>query len=119
MAIKYKTRAAVLDALNDERTVYADEVSARARRSRIWVYGSGLPGCLYDNGPYYTDSKRNAIACCVDYACAASESMSAPRGMVTELRNGHSFTDSDGTRYEVSEDTLSIALATRRTMEGR
>lgn len=26
-----------------------------------WVYGSGSPGCLYDNGPNYAESKRDAI----------------------------------------------------------
>lgn len=26
-----------------------------------WGYGSGMPGCLFDNGPHHTDSQENAI----------------------------------------------------------
>lgn len=100
--MKYKTLDDVLQALADDRPVSRDDVAARVLNRKVWVYGAGSPGCLYDSGPYYTDSKRNAVACLVELA---DNGEGTPRGVVTELRRSH-CSYRNGWRYELSQDTL-------------
>lgn len=107
--MKYKTRAAALERINDGWPVKCDEVSQRVMDSKVWVYGSGSPGCLYDNGPNYATSCREAIdSLCF---CADDGESGVPRGMKAALRAFGSFTDATGTRYEVSQHTLRVALS--------
>lgn len=106
MPIKYKTRADVLQALADGRIVDREEVSPRALRARVWVSGSGSPGCLYDYGPNYSASAADAVA---DLLFVADTGEGAPRGLRAELmRNGSAYRD--GICYEVSADTLGGVL---------
>jgi hypothetical protein len=93
--------------LADERPVNRSEVKASALARRIWVAGAGSPGCLYDSGPYYSATKRDAIE---TLAFIADDGESGtPRGLVTALRAGYSFSH-NGWVYEVSRDTLGGVL---------
>jgi hypothetical protein len=105
--MKYKTLSAVLDALNDGRIVKRDEVSARVLGARVYISGSGMPGCLYDYGPNYSRTKTAAIE---DLLFAADSDEGAPRGMATALRRYGSFSHGY-MRYEVSRDTLESVLS--------
>jgi hypothetical protein len=99
-AKKYKTVAAVLEATNDGRGISRDEVAARVLRANVWGVGAGQPGCLYDNGPNYSTSRRAAIADAVWHA-----GDDAPRGFAAELaRNGSA--NAGGQRYEVYQATV-------------
>jgi len=80
-----------MDLLAEDRSVKASEVSARALRRKVWVYGHGQPGCMYDSGPYYTDTKASAIACVV--GLLADDDC---KGAVTALRRAHVFSNSYG-----------------------
>ena len=31
------------------------------RKQTHWSYGSGMPGCLYDNGPHFVATRADAI----------------------------------------------------------
>lgn len=106
MPIKYRTRADVLSALADGRAVNASEVSPRVLRARVWVSGSGSPGCLYDYGPNYSASARDAVA---DLLFVADCGDGAPRGLRAELmRAGSAYRG--GVRYEVSADSIGCIL---------
>lgn len=105
---KYKTRDAVLQALADDRHVRASEVSAHVLRMKVWVYGAGQPGCLYDSGPYYSPTKEAAIC---DLVSMADDGESGePRGMLAELRRNHSATHGHW-HFELSQDTLASLLS--------
>jgi hypothetical protein len=104
---KYKTLDSVLEALANDRAVSKSDVSARVLRCKIWISGSGQPGCLYDYGPNYHRSKADAIA---DMAFVADNGEDGiPRGIVTGLRHDHSFYHC-GIHYEISQDTLGSVL---------
>lgn len=62
MSYKYTTRDAVLDAINEERFVKADDVAPNILRAKVWCYGGGFPGCLYESGPHYAATKADAIS---------------------------------------------------------
>lgn len=102
----YRTLDSVLIRIGDGFPVDRADVLSRVLDMKVWVYGAGSPGCLYDSGPYYTDSKRNAIA---SLAEIADNGNGTPRGFVTELRRFHSSTR-NGWRYELSQDTLRSIL---------
>ena len=106
--MKYKTRDAVLQALADERYVRRADVAAHVLRMKVWVYGAGQPGCLYDSGPYYSPTKAGAIR---DLVSMADDGESGePRGMLTALRRNHSATHAHW-RFELSQDTLGSLLS--------
>lgn len=97
----------VMQRLAYGRSVNRSEVKARALARRIWVAGAGSPGCLYDSGPYYSTTKRGAIEYLVSIADDGEGGI--PRGLVTALRAGYSFSH-NGWVYEVSRSTLREVL---------
>lgn len=103
---KYQTRAAVLEALANGRHVKPSEVAPRVLRARVWIAGAGSPGCLYDSGPNYHASARDAIEDCV---FIAENGEGASRGLRSELR-AYGAAYRNGWRYEVSADTLGSLL---------
>lgn len=95
-----------LERLANEQRVSPSEVSARALRRKVWISGNGLPGCMYDNGPHYHATKRDAIESCAFAADWCDDSPNPYRGIVQSLRRYHSFTAATGERFEISQDTL-------------
>ena len=76
-----------LQRINDERSVSAAEVSARALARVVWVAEWHLPGCLSESRSYCT-TKRDAIESALSMAEGEN---GPPRGMRAELeRNGRS-----------------------------
>lgn len=63
---KYPTRDSLLDALNDERIVDKGDVAPQLLRAKVYAYGAGFPGCLYENGPHYAVVKADAVTALVD-----------------------------------------------------
>lgn len=40
-----------------------------------WGYGSGMVGCLFDNGPCFVETKEDAIDCVLfQFSCTGNES---------------------------------------------
>ena len=75
-----------LERLADQRIVHANDVEARAMRRKVWISGNGSPGCLYDNGPNYHETKADAIASCAFTADWDDDSPNPYRGIVSALR---------------------------------
>jgi hypothetical protein len=105
--MKYRTLSAVLERLADGFPVNRTDVTDRVLRCRIVVAGAGSPGCLYDSGPDYFASRRDAIAHLLFIADDGEND--APRGMATALRRDGSYSH-NGWRYEWSETTLGSVL---------
>lgn len=105
--MKIQTLSEVLDLLGDGRAVDKANVAARVLKCKIWVYGAGSPGCMYDSGPYYDATKGNAIACLAEYA--TDQNGDQLRGVKTALRRDHCFY-ANGWRYEISQTTLGDVL---------
>ena len=76
----------IIDRLADGRDIA--EVPERLLARKIWVAGIGQPGCLYDAGPYYCRSKRQAIELLLDIA---DNGEGAPRGMRAALERDEAF----------------------------
>jgi hypothetical protein len=93
---------------DDHKPLTRADVAARVLNCKIWVSGSGQPGCLYDYGPNYSRTREQAIE---DMCFVADSETGVPRGMKTALRRYGSFTDSRGVQYEVSQDTLGSVLS--------
>ena len=90
----------VMEKLGDERPVNYKDVRASALKRKVWVYGHGQPGCLFDSGPYYATTKAGAIECLLEML-AEDDS----RGAATALRRDHIFYNSYGVAT-ISQDTL-------------
>jgi hypothetical protein len=71
-----------LQLINDERSIDASEVQARALSRYIWIAEWHLPGCLSESRSYYL-TKKDAIECALSMA---EGSDGPPRGMLTDLR---------------------------------
>jgi hypothetical protein len=89
----------VLEHLAEQRLVVASDVYASALNRIVWVSGNGSPGCLYDNGPNYSRTKKDAID-------SLAFIFDHERGCITELRRYHSWTAESGERCEISRHTL-------------
>lgn len=100
----------VMERLSDERSVSRSEVQARALRRKVWVSGNGSPGCLYDNGPHYHETKASAIESCAFVADWCDEGPNPYRGIVSALRQYHSFHADTGEVFEISQTTLGAIL---------
>ena len=70
-----------LQRINDQCSVHADDVQARALRRRIWVAEWHLPGCLSESFSVCL-TKRDAIESALSMAEGAD---GAPRGMRADL----------------------------------
>ncbi len=67
--------------INDQRSVHADDVQARALRRMVWVAEWHIPGCLSESFIVCT-TKRDAI----ERALSMAEGeLGAPRGMRADL----------------------------------
>ena len=71
-----------LELINDERSIDADNVQARALRQYIWIAEWHLPGCMSESRSYCL-TKNDAIECALSMASGAD---GPPRGMLTDLR---------------------------------
>ena len=71
-----------LQRINDQCSVHADDVQARALRRRIWVAEWHLPGCLSESFSVCT-TKSDAIECALSMAEGEN---GAPRGMRADLQ---------------------------------
>lgn len=78
----------VIDRLADGHPVDRADVPDQLLKRKIWVAGIGQPGCLYDAGPYYCRSKRQAVELLLDIA---DDGEGAPRGMKTALKRDEEF----------------------------
>lgn len=96
----------VMQRLADERPVRREDVRASVLRRKVWVYGHGQPGCLYDYGPCYSRTKKDAVE---ELCWIADIGEGVPRGMRAALLRDGTFWD-DCTRYELSQDTLASLL---------
>jgi len=67
-----------LDRINDERSIRASEIQARALQRVVWVAEWHLPGCLSESFSVCL-TKREAIDCALSMA-------DKPRGMLTDLK---------------------------------
>ena len=83
----------VIEKLQEERVVRAEEVPASVRERKIWVAEWHFPGCLSESQAICL-SKKEAI----DAACSYAEDEfgDPPRGMKTALRKWERF---DGEAY--------------------
>lgn len=106
--MKLNTLSAVLELLADGRAVKRSDVAARVLRRRIYVTGSGQPGCLYDSGPDYHATKKAAVDSLV---WLADDGEGTPRGMRAALLREGRYIDANGVRYEVSQDALGSVLS--------
>lgn len=79
-----------LERINDQRSVDANEVQARALRRMVWVAEWHLPGCLSESFSVCL-TKRDAIESALSMAEGAE---GAPRGMRADLQR---FGQSDRT----------------------
>jgi len=96
----------VLDRLADDLTVDRADVPGHLLKQKVWVAGLGQPGCLYDGGPYYCRSKRQAIELLLDIA---DNGEGAPRGMRAALeRDGVFF--NKYFRAEISQVFLGVVI---------
>ena len=71
-----------LQLINDERSIDASDVQARALQRYIWVAEWHLPGCLSESCSYCL-TKNDAIE---DALSMAEGAEGPPRGMLTDLR---------------------------------
>ncbi len=70
-----------LQDINDQRSVHADDVQARALRRHVWIAEWHLPGCLSESFSVCL-TKRDAIESALSMAEGAE---GAPRGMRADL----------------------------------
>ncbi len=87
-----------------------------------WSYGSGMVGCLYDNGPNFTDTRESAIECLAQtFSDLPDDEIAAMRAALLTGSIHYFGTvpcyDSDGTLYPVSGMTT-IELFTARQLAG-
>ena len=76
-----------LERINDERSISASEVQARALQRYIWIAEWHFPGCVSESRAYCL-TKSNAIESALDFASGED---GPPRGMLTDLlRYGNS-----------------------------
>lgn len=76
-----------LQLINDERSIDASDVQARALNRYLWVSKWHLPGYMFESRGYRL-TKADAIENCLSMASGAD---GPPRGMLTDLRtNGRS-----------------------------
>ena len=72
----------VLQLINDERSIDADNVQSRALSRYLWISEWHLPGCVSESRGYSL-TKKDAIKNCLSMASGAD---GPPRGMATDLR---------------------------------
>ena len=85
-----------LDRINDERSIGASEVQARALQRYIWIAEWHFPGCLSESRAYCL-TKADAIESALDFASGED---GPPRGMLADLQ-----------RYGISDRTAPDAWA--------
>lgn len=68
--------------INDERSIDASDVQARALSSYLWIAEWHFPGCVSESRGYCL-TKNDAIEHCLSMAAGAD---GPPRGMLTDLR---------------------------------
>ena len=71
-----------LDRINNERSISASEVQARALQRYIWIAEWHLPGCLSESRAYRL-TKADAIESALDFASGED---GPPRGMLADLQ---------------------------------
>jgi hypothetical protein len=71
-----------LELINNERSIDASDVQARALQRHIWIAEWHLPGCLSESRSYCL-TKNGAIESALFMAEGAD---GPPRGMLTDLR---------------------------------
>ena len=71
-----------LDHINDERSISASEVQARALQRYIWIAEWHFPGCLSESRAYCL-TKAGAIESALDFASGED---GPPRGMLADLQ---------------------------------
>lgn len=96
-----------LERLNDQRTVDASDVQARALQRFVWVAEWHLPGCLSESFSICL-TKRDAIECALSMA---EGSDGAPRGMRADLQR---FGRSDRTHTEAWARSAITTIKRRR-----
>ena len=84
------------DRINDERSIDASEVQARALQRYIWIAEWHFPGCMSESRAYCL-TKANAIESALMFAKGED---GPPRGMLTDLQ-----------RYGMSDRTTPDAWA--------
>jgi hypothetical protein len=76
-----------LEMINEQRSIDASDVQARALNRYLWVSEWHFPGCMSESHGYLL-TKNDAIENCLSMASGAD---GPPRGMLTDLRtNGRS-----------------------------
>lgn len=80
--VKKFTFDETLEKINDERSIDASDVQARALNRYIWISEWHFPGCMSESRGYYL-TKADAIENCLSMASGAD---GPPRGMATDLR---------------------------------
>ena len=80
--VKKLTFDETLEKINDERSIDASDVQARALSRYIWISEWHFPGCISESRGYSL-TKNDAIENCLSMAEGAE---GAPRGMKTDLR---------------------------------
>ena len=71
-----------LERINDERSICASEVQARALQRYIWIAEWHLPGCVSESRAYCL-TKADSIASALDFASGED---GPPRGMLADLQ---------------------------------
>ena len=85
-----------IERINNERSIDASEVQARALRRYVWIAEWHFPGCLSESRTYCL-TKSNAIESALDFASGED---GPPRGMLADLQ-----------RYGMSDRTAPDAWA--------
>ena len=88
MRFKKLTFDRVMELLGDERYVTFDRVRARDLKRRVWVYGWGQPGCLYDAGPFCATTKRDAFCHRPGLSHQSNQALSSWHGQCMVLAKG-------------------------------
>lgn len=76
-----------------------------------YVYGSGLVGCLFDNGPHFTETKEDAIESAL---CIFTEQLPE-----TELNLARENLHRDGFHYFSTEKEHELYWAPERRVSAR
>ena len=71
-----------LERINEDRSIDASDVQARALSRYLWMSEWHLPGCMSESRGYSL-TKNDAIENCLSMASGAD---GPPRGMATDLR---------------------------------
>lgn len=73
-----------------------------------WGYGSGMPGCLFDNGPHFCETQEQAID---GVLCYFSETGNESDLSAAELEQARADLKECGTHYFPAERRLELGAS--------